>query len=300
MTPMTATSALALGLALLSTPCTAQTPVPRDTTLGDTLMVKRALGGDADSFRVDLAKGGQYRLLLVPGSASLTAVSADKRASAAFAARVREGAGWSPSIIELYPPRNATYTVTVSAAGGLAGGSLELWSDRQLAEAKREARDREWGVGGSVAGGWHSGYYTGADDANGGQAGSVIEACLLVGNSGRASGCLGFTSQQMGSPDNGVTWFFLEPRLSVASFRVAGRPMDVLLSARIGQGNSARLAVDPSMIAPGGILSYHLDDRPGARGWRVNLEVLYALLGNTSTTLNTNFAQVTLGLAWIP
>ncbi len=292
--------ALVLALSLLAAPAIAQVTTPQDTTLGDTLLVDRTLSGVADSFRVKLAEGGQYRILLTPGAATLTAISADKRASSAFPARVREGAGANPTLIELYPPRTAEYTVRISASAGLAGGRLQLWSDRKLAEEKQATQDRAWGVGLGFAGGWHSGFYTGADDANSGQSGAVIEGCLLVGSSGPVSGCLGFSSMELGSEENKLTWFFVEPRFRVVSIGSLGRPLDLIVSARIGQGNSERVGVDPTMLAPGLIVSYHLDSRPGARGWRLNFQFFYALLGNVDTPNNSDFAQLTLGLAWIP
>jgi hypothetical protein len=297
---MSRPSAVVLALSLLATPLLAQVATRPDTTLGDTLLVDRTLSGVADSFRVQLAEGGQYRIVLTPGTATLTAISADKRASSAFPARVREGSGVTPTLIELYPPRTAEYIVRISASTGLAGGRVQLWSDRKLAEEKRASRDRAWGLGVGLAGGWHSGFYTGADDENSGQSGSVLEGCLLVGSSGPVSGCLGFTTMALGSNENKLTWFFLEPRFRVTSLGSPDRPLDVIISARIGQGNSERLSVDPSMLAPGVIVSYHLDSRPGARGWRLNFQALYALLGNVDTPNNSNFAQLTLGLAWIP
>ncbi len=292
--------ALPLFLSLLAAPVTAQVTTPQDTTLGDTLLVDRALSGVADSFRIRLAEGGQYRVVLTPGTATLTAISADKRASSAFPARVREGTGASPTLIELYPPRSAEYIVRIAAEAGLTGGHLQLWSDRKLAQEKQAQQDRAWGIGLGFAAGWHSGYYTGADDENSGQSGTALEGCLLVGSSGPVAGCLGFTTQELGSEVNAITWFFLEPRFRVVSIGSLGRPLDVLVSARIGLGNSERLGVDPTMFAPGAILSYHLDSRPGARGWRLNFQFLYALLGNVDTPNNSDFAQLTLGLAWIP
>lgn len=297
---MTRHAALVLGLTLLAVPCTAQVAAAPDSVLGDTLLIDRPLTGVADSFRTRLVQGGQYRLALSPGTATLTATSADKRLSSAFPARVREGSGAIPTIIELYPPRTADYVVRIQSAGGLASGRIQLWSDNKLAQSKQEQRDRAWGIGLGFVAGWHSGYYTGADDANGGQSGSALEACILVGSSGPVSGCLGFARQELGSDANAISWFFIEPRVRVVSIHSLGRPLDVALSARFGQGNSERLGVDPSLFAPGLLFSYHLDDRPGARGWKVNFQALYAFLGNVETENNSSFAQLTLGLSWIP
>lgn len=297
---MTRHAALALACSLLAVPCIAQVQSAPDSALGDTLLVDRPLSGVVDSFRITLIQGGQYRVTLSPGAAALTATSADKRVSSAFPARVREGRGATPTIIELYPPRSADYVVRIEAVGGLDGGRIQVWSDRKLAQSKQEQRDRSWGIGLGFAAGWHSGYYTGADDANGGQSGSALEGCLLVGSSGPVSGCLGFTRQELGSDANAISWFFIEARVREFSIRSFGRPLDVALSARFGQGNSERLSIDPSLFAPGLLFSYHLDDRPGARGWRLNFQALYAFLGNVDTENNTSFAQLTLGLSWIP
>ena len=293
-------AALTLGLTLIAVRCTAQVQTAPDSVLGDTLLIDRPLTGVSDSFRITLVQGGQYRVSLSPGAATLEAISADKRLSTAFPARVREGAGANPTIIELYPPRTADYVVRVRSAAGLVGGRIQVWSDRKLAESKQEQRDRAWGIGLGLAAGWHSGYYTGADDANGGQSGSALETCILVGSSGPVSGCLGFTRQELGSDVNAISWFFIEPRVRLVSIHSLGRPLDVILSARLGQGSSERLGVDPSLIAPGLLLSYHLDDRPGARGWKATFQVLYAFLGNVDTPYNSDFAQLTLGLSWIP
>lgn len=287
-------------LLLAAAPAAAQVPASPDSALGDTLLISRPLSGTADSLRIRLVKGEQYRVSLSPGAATLAAVSIDKRASSAFPARVREGTGLNPTIIELYPPRSAEYVVRISAPAGLTGGRLQLWADRKLAGEKQANRDRAWGIGLGFVGGWHSGFYTGAADENSGKSGGALEGCLLIGSSGPVSGCLGFTSMGIGSDENKLTWFFLEPRFQVVSIGSSTRPLDVLVSARLGQGHSERLGVDPSMLAPGVLLSYHLDSRPGARGWRLNLQLLYALVGNVATPKNSDFAQLTLGLAWIP
>lgn len=291
---------LVVALTFLALPAAAQVVTSSDSTLGDTLIIDRALTGVVDSFQLKLVEGGQYRVMLLPGTATLTAVSVDKRASSAFPARVREGTGANPTLIELYPPRTAEYLVRVTAPAGLVGGRIQLWADRKLAQEKQAQQDRAWGIGLGFVGGWHSGYYTGADDSNAGQSGGTLEGCLLVGSSGPISACLGFARQSIGSDNNKLTWFFLEPRFRVTSIHSLGRPLDILLTARIGQGNSERLSIDPTMFAPGAILSYHLDSRPGARGWRLNFQALYALLGNVETTENSNFSQFTLGVAWIP
>lgn len=279
----------------------ARAQVASDSALGDTLIVDRPLAGTSDTLRLHLVSGGQYRVAVRPAGATLAATSADSRASVAFPARVREGVGTSPTIIELYPPRTAQYLIVISAADGMAGGRIQVWADQKLAKEKQESRDRAWGIGFGLGGGWHSGYYTGADDENGGESGSSVEGCLLVGSSGPVSGCFGFIRQELGSDQNAVTWYFVEPRFRAATFQALGRPVDVVATARIGLGNSERLSIDPSMFAPGVLLAYHLDDRPGARGWKLNLQAIYAFVGNVNTTAGTSdFFQATLGLSWIP
>ena len=53
-------------------------------------------------------------------------------------------------------------------------------------------------------------------------------------------------------------------------------------------------------MAPGVMLAYHLDDRPGARGWRLTVQAYGALIGNTNQAQKPTFLSGALGLSWIP
>jgi hypothetical protein len=280
-----------------ASPAAAQFAANASVPPGDTLLVNRSLHGPVDTLRVRLEKGGQYRVVLWPANAQLQAVRADGRGSA-FAVRAREGNGATSTLVELYPPQTTEYLVIVSSTPDVPNARLELWADRKLAAEHQEKRDRGWGIGLSVAGELYSGYSVieGYPD----EGGTGIGGCLLVGNSGPFSACLGFDSQPRDGEAGTINWYFLEPRYRVLTAHALGRPFDLLVTFRLGQGHQALLSVDPSLLAPGVMLAYHLDDRPGARGWRLTLQVYTALIGNTELAQKPTYVAGALGLSWIP
>jgi hypothetical protein len=286
-----------LRLVLAASPGAAQVPASPDTTLGDTLLVNQALQGPADSFRVRLTKGGQYRVALWPANARLEGTLQGGRATA-FAPRIREGVGTHPTVIELYPPQTGEYLLVTTLPAGLSSGTMQLWSDRKLAKSRQEARDRTWGIGLGFMGEVYSAYRTVEGYTE--EGGTGVEGCLLFGSSGPLSGCLGFDYQARSGEAGSLTWFFIEPRLRVLTAHAFGHPMDLLASLRLGQGSQSLLSVYPSIIAPGLLLAYHLDDRPGARGWRLVFQMYGALVGNTALAQKPTFASASLGLTWIP
>jgi hypothetical protein len=286
-----------LRLALAASPGAAQVPVTPDTTLGDTILVNQALQGPVDSFRIHLTKGGQYRVALWPANARVEGTLQGGRATA-FAPRIREGVGTHPTVIELYPPQTGEYLLVTTLPTGLSGGTMQLWSDRKLASSRQEARDRTWGIGLGLTGEVYSAYSTVEGYAE--EGGTGVGGCVLFGSSGPLSGCLGFDYQARSGETGSLTWFFIEPRFRVLTTHAFGHPMDLLASLRLGQGHQSRLSVDPNLIAPGVLLAYHLDDRPGARGWRLVFQVYGALVGNTTFAQKPTFASASLGVTWIP
>lgn len=280
-----------------ASPLAAQVAANAGVPPGDTLLVNWSLHGPVDTLRVRLEKGGQYRVVLWPANAQLQAVTSDGR-GAAFSVRAREGNSATSALIELYPPQTAEYLVIVASAAGVADARLELWADRKLAAAHQEERDRTWGIGFSVAGELYSGYSVieGYPD----EGGTGIGGCLLVGNSGPFSACLGFDSQPREGEAGTINWYFLEPRYRVLTANALGHPFDLLVTFRLGQGQQALLSVDPTLLAPGVMLAYHLDDRPGARGWRLTLQVYTALIGNTELAQKPTYVAGAVGLSWIP
>jgi len=264
---------------------------------GDTVLVNQPLRGPVDSIRIHLVKGGQYRVLLRPTGTRLLAFTADGR-DTAFAPRIREGSGTAPTLIELYPPKSSDYVILVSTRGIVADPRIQIWSDRTLSTAHKEARERDWGIGLGVMGEVYSAF----SDIDGypPEGGMGFGGCLLIGSSGPVSGCLGFDNQPRSGEAGSLTWYFIEPRYRSATAHAFGRPFDLLLTLRIGQGHQARLGVDPSMLAPGVLLAYHLDDRPGARGFRLVLQVYGAFLGNTDLPEKPTYLSGSIGLNWIP
>ncbi|MDA0233869.1 MAG: hypothetical protein OSW71_02910 [Proteobacteria bacterium] len=292
--PCLATAILLLVLQLEASPVAAQAA---GTPPGDTLLVTRPLRGPADTLKVRLEKGGQYRVMLWPAAAQLQAMTLDGHASA-FAARTREGAGGGPTLVELYPPQSADYSIIITSAPGSPNAHVELWADRKLAAAHQEQRDRAWGIGLSIAGELYSAYST--IEGSPEEGGTGIGGCLLVGSSGPFSACLGFDTQARSGEAGSLTWYFLEPRYRLLMAHALGRPFDLLVTLRIGQGHQELLSVDPSLVAPGVMLAYHLDDRPGARGWRLTVQAYGALIGNTNQAQKPTFLSGALGLSWIP
>jgi hypothetical protein len=286
-----------LGTIVGAAPMAAQVPAAADTTLGDTVLVIRPLRGPVDSLRIHLAKGSQYRVALWPADAHLSAYTEDGRTEA-FAPRTLEGSATRPTVIELYPPGTADYLVIIASSGGTPDAKVEIWSDRKLAAAHKQAREREWGIGLGVMGEVYSAYST--IDGYPLEGGTGVGGCLLIGSSGPLSGCLGFDNQPRSGEAGSLTWYFIEPRFRFLTAHALGRPIDLLASFRIGQGHQDRLGVDPSMLAPGVLLAYHLDDHPGARGVRLVLQVYGALLGNTDLAQKPSFISGSLGLNWIP
>jgi hypothetical protein len=97
-----------------------------------------------------------------------------------------------------------------------------------------------------------------------------------------------------------LTWIFAEPRVLVWPTPGAHRHFEVELTGRIGQANSSTRTIDPSLLACGVLIAYHLNDRPGVRGVRVGLQYQRGRLGNIGNYTGTSFSSLTTSLTWLP
>lgn len=279
---------LALGL-----PAGAGAQVP-DTTLGDTLLAYLEVQPhQRDSVIVSLRRHGQYRVLLSRSHLTASAIPL-KRASPALLVNVTPQGPVSYTILEVYPYTTAPHVLFTAASGDTV--RIWLWADRAEERRSAEARDREWGIGLLVGAGYHSGYRIRPADPTPAAASADFETGLLFGSSGRLSGLLGVTMQPRYSGAESVLWVFAEPRMRI----LRHRPIGLDLALRIGQGAASNSANDPSLIGLGLALAYSLDDRPGARGWRAGLHLMYGWLGNVGESNDSKMLRAGVTLSWLP
>ncbi len=271
-----------------------------DTVMGDTLLAYREVtAASQDSLVVFLRRHGQYRVLLSRSLLSIV-VNPLKRGRPAFVAAVTPGQSAPYTILEIHPYATGAHNLTVTDLVPEDTVRFWLFADQQEELGFRERRDRLWGIGVLIGAGYHTGYRVRPiDPAPPGSSGD-IEAGLLLGSSGVLSGLLGVTYQTRYAGAENVTWVFAEPRVRVYRAKTRGSPVDVDLAVRIGQGNSARTTNDPSLLGIGAVASRALDQRPGARGWRVALSLMYARLGNVAAGGDRAFLRAGLALSWLP
>lgn len=288
------------GLLLLGTlaaPSGTAAQVP-DTVMGDTLLAYREVTAlRQDSLVLVLRRHGQYRVLL---SQPLMSVVANplKRGRQAFAAQVTPGQFAPYTILEVHPYSTGEYNLTVTGFATTDTVRFWLWADRGEELRSRERRDRQWGIGLLVGAGYHTGYRVQSIDPAAAKSSPDFEAGLLFGSSGILSGLIGVTHQARYSGAGNVFWVFAEPRVRAYHAKRPGLPVDVDLAFRIARGHVE--VHDPSLLGIGAVVSRALNQRPGARGWRVGLSVMYARLGNVGASDDRTFLRGGLSLSWLP
>jgi len=298
MIPIHDTRALLWGLGLvplLSATLSAQVP---DTTLGDTLLVATRFASPfSDTISLPLYRNGQYRVAVLPGDAQLRVRPVTGKADA-FVARARLGSNGRSSVFEVSPIVTAMHRVTVSQVTPQDTVSIWIWADRPREAGLRERREREWGVGLLVAAGYHSGYRTHSSDPSAKGSADFL-AGVLIGSSRRLSLLVGVFQDSRYAGSHSVTGVLAEPRVQLVRTRLGGRALVLEAVGRIAQGNSATITVDPSYYGLGPLLTYHLDSRPGSRGWRLEAQVTQNWVRNIPVS-GQGFSRVAMGISWLP
>jgi len=174
-----------------------------------------------------------------------------------------------------------------------------VWADTAREQAFRERRERQWGIGGAVAVGYHTGYRTRTSEPSP-QSSGDFEAGLLLGSSGRLAFLAGVNYDGRYSGAGGVTSVFAEPRIRLFRWPLAARALSFEATGRIARGNSSRITVDPSLVGIGGLLAYQLDRQPGSRGWRLGLQLTQNWVSNVPDHSDLHFTRGALTLSWLP
>lgn len=286
-------------IALAATPGTATAQVP-DTTLGGTLLAQSLLTPPyLDTLQVPLQRRGLYWIAVWPPATGLHVVAIDAHRTVAYALRIREGAGTRPTIIEVHPRTTATHAILISPSQATDTIRISVYSDPKTEAQIQARRERVWGIGLAVAAGYHTGYRIQALEASA-KASTDEEGGLLFGSSGRLALLLGagYDHRYAGAP--AVTVVFAEPRLRLARWSLGTRAMTIEICVRAARGSASGVTLDPNYLAAGTLLTYHLDHRPGARGWVVSLELLQGQVGNIVYQGDPDFTRAAIGLSWLP
>ena len=294
LTPWITAAVLLFALSFDASPIAAQA----STTPGDTLLVTLALRGPVDTLQVRLEKGGQYRVLLWPASAQLQAATPDGHATA-FAARTREG-----DRRQSHPRR------TLPAAVGRLPRHRHL--DARIPERARRALGRPQAgrhpPGRARPRLGHRAQRRGRDllgvqyDRWLSRRGRHGHRRVPAGREQRSLQRLP-RLRHPGALGRGRIPDLVLPRTPVP-IPHGPRPWPSLRPARHaadrpGTPGTARRGPEPAWPRAS-MLAYHLDDRPGARGWRMTVQVYGALIGNTDQAQKPTFVSGALGLSWIP
>ncbi|HEY7682099.1 MAG TPA: hypothetical protein VH879_05615 [Gemmatimonadales bacterium] len=269
-------------------------------TSGDTLLVREVFPGPGpDTVLITLRFHGEYSILVSPASARLSLHPIGK-GRAAFVALVSTGAVDGSARFEVHPYVSGPHYLVVSPTVPTDTVEFSVWGNPLLEAANKAERERLWGIGVLVAAGYLSGYATQGSDRFPATGSADIEGGLLVGSSARLSGLLGAGYQARYSGSQPIVWVFIEPRVAVIETALAHHQFVTGIGLRLGQGNSARTAVDPSLLAPALYTTYALDSRPGARGWRIGGQLLYGRLGDLPTHRDRTFMRAAVSLSWLP
>jgi hypothetical protein len=266
--------------------------------MGDTLLVYRELTAlRQDTLVVFLRRHGQYRMLLSQ-SLLFARVTPLKRAREAFVAAVTPEQFAPRTILELHPYTTGPHLITVTGFASTETVRLWLWADRTEELRAQASRDRLWGIGLQVGIGYHTGYRVLDADPAPPDGSLDVETGLLFGSSGILSGLLGIAHQARYGGTDKMLWVFAEPRVRVVQAGQKRWPLDIDVILRVGRGSSG--SETPSLVGAGVFASKALDSRPGARGWRAGLTLMYARLGNAPADSDREFMRGGVTLSWLP
>ena len=281
----------ALFVVLSAAAAAAQTPSPATE-----LILEASFTGPADSAIVDLARGRVYRIEY-SGATGVPRVNLmDRRRTRAFLNPRGDGS------FELYPAESDLHLLRVEALRPGDTARVRVLADPTATTANRERRSERRGrtlaVGITAGGGAHDAYlFTGgaAEFAGGIDGGTDLEAGLWAGAPRSVfSAVLGVTHQSATGASPAVTWFFIEPR---ARLWHSGQ-LEAGGTVRLGMASILNGTVSPSLLAPGGFVSYRISDSPTHRGPRLHLGYSYGFVGNVPAR-GQRVHRGSAGLVWI-
>jgi hypothetical protein len=101
-----------------------------------------------------------------------------------------------------------------------------------------------------------------------------------------------------------VVWAFVEPRAQIVRTPIARRQLELEFSLRLAHGGTTHTP-NPDFLAPGLIVAYHLDHRPGSRGWVAAIQAAHAWFRDKTNSFQGSYAgvessTVTFSLSWLP
>jgi hypothetical protein len=277
-------------------PLVGQAEVPSDTVVLQGVM--RA--PFQDTLDVFLSKRVVYVMTISPGSAVVVLKPLSRYGRAAFTVPLPERNDPGHAALEVHTYESGIHHLTITAPASVDSVQFSIWTDQVTTARIIAAEERQWGIGPTLGVGYHTGYRITAGDPSPLPASAAFEGGLMVGTSGRFGGVLGVGWDPRARGSNHVTWVFAEPRVRFYEWPRIRRVLDVELTARIAQGNSRPRILDPSQLAAGLLVAYHLDRRPGSRGLRVGLQVQHGRLGNIGGFTGTQFTSVSFSTSWLP
>ena len=133
------------------------------------------------------------------------------------------------------------YVVRLAGLPPGAGAIVRLFGDSVTTRRASRRHDEGLAVGIALGAGAHSGYRldpTGGEPPGGG---GDVEGCVVAQSGTWFSACLGLARQRFPDADRTVTWYFIEPRVTLWSGSLAGSARtEVGVSLRIAQGGETR------------------------------------------------------------
>jgi len=270
----------------------------RDTALGSRLVVQRSFRPPFhDTLVVTLATHGIYRIAVWPGRTAVHIQGVANGAVPEFAPRVHEGTGASATAIEVAAVDDGPHAIVVDPPAGTDEVHLWVWEDSDAELRARRRREGRIHVGVTIAAGTSSGYNIG--EVLPATRFSYLDAGLLLGSNSRFSVLFGIGNDPRNVGVETVGWAFAEARFRLFTLAVAGHDLDVQFAVRYAQGNSTNIIADPSLVASGLLLSWHLDHRHRTRGFILGVEGTVGRIGNVDAA-NQRITRLAGSLSWVP
>lgn len=270
----------------------------RDTALGSQLVAQRSFRPPFhDTLVVTLATHGIYRIAVWPGRTAVHIQGVANGAVSEFAPRVHEGSGASATAIEVAAVDDGRHAIVVDPPAGTEEVRLWVWEDSAAELRARQRRDRRIHVGVTIAAGTSSGYNIG--EMLPATRFSYLDAGLLLGSNSRFSALFGIGNDPRTVGVETVGWAFAEARFRLFTLVAAGRDVDVQFAVRYAQGNSTNIIADPSLVASGLLLSWHLDHRHRTHGFILGVEGTVGRMGNVDAA-NQRITRLAGSLSWVP
>ena len=271
------------------------TAVAQESVQRDTLVDRYFTSAARDTAVIVLATGRQYRAEVLGPTAAL-ALTRPRAGAEAFLSPDPARTAPGHAVLEVYARERGDHVVRISGLG--AGDSVRVivaadWIGTRAQVARRDERERRrWSVGFRAGAGGRSGYPLDLiTDAGGG---IMIDGGVRLASARfPVSVVVGAAVEQPSGTATRVDWFYGE--LEVRVFRASA--FQASLIGHLAEGNSDRIAIDPSYTAAGVGVVYSLTRNAGRTGPALQGRYLYGKMGNVATGRRQRHTAL-IGLLW--